>query len=79
MRNICGRQGLLPSTFLIPPCYNQSDTPLYKAGYADVWMGQYHGRGAAVKVLRGYSTSDFDGLTNVSYYWFSRPKYLLTS
>ena len=68
MRNICGRQGLLPNTFLIPPCYDQSDTPLYKAGYADVWMGEHHGRSAAVKVLREYSTSSFDVITSVSYH-----------
>jgi len=62
---ICGRRGLLPRSLQIPLCYDRSDTPLYRGGYADVWKGEYQGRHVAVKVLRVYSTSDFDKITNV--------------
>ncbi|KAF9651098.1 kinase-like protein [Thelephora ganbajun] len=64
LRRTCGRHTLLPSSFLIPLCYDQSDTPLCKAGYADMWMGQHQGRSAAVKVLRAYSSSSFDTITS---------------
>ena len=63
---ICGRQSLLPSSLQIPLCYDQSDTPLYHGGYADVWKGQRQGCSVAVKVLRVYSTSDFDKIKSVS-------------
>ena len=62
---ICGRQALLPKSLQIPLCYDRSDTPLYRGGYADVWKGEYQGRSVAVKVLRVYSTSDFEKITCV--------------
>ena len=49
----------------IPLSYNRSDTPLYRGGYADVWKGEHQGCHVAVKVLRVYSTSDFDKVTTV--------------
>ena len=63
---ICGRRGLLPRSLQIPLSYNRSDTPLYRGGYADVWKGAHQGSHVAVKVLRVYSTSDFDKITTVS-------------
>ena len=62
---ICGRQALLPRSLQIPLCYDRSDSPLYRGGYADVWKGEHRGRHVAVKVLRVYSTSDFDKITSV--------------
>ena len=62
---ICGRQGLLPKSLQIPLCYNRLDEPLYHGGYADVWKGERQGRPVAVKVLRVYSTDDFDKITKV--------------
>jgi hypothetical protein len=49
----------------VPLCYNRLGTPLYRGGYADVWKGEHQGRSVAVKVLRIYSTSDFDKITRV--------------
>ncbi|KAF9644930.1 kinase-like protein, partial [Thelephora ganbajun] len=63
-RRICGRQALLPRSAQIPICYNRLDNPLYRGGYADVWKGEHQGRDVAVKVLRVYSTSDFDKITS---------------
>ncbi|KAF9642184.1 kinase-like protein [Thelephora ganbajun] len=57
---ICGRRALLPTSLQIPPCYNRSDIPRYRGGYADVWKGEHQGRLVAAKVLRVYSTSDLD-------------------
>ena len=62
---ICGRQALLPRSLQIPLCYDRSDVPRYRGGYADVWIGDYQGRQVAAKVLRVYSTSDFDEITRV--------------
>ena len=62
---ICGRQSLPPSSLQIPVCYNRSDIALYSGGFADVWMGDHQGRKVAVKVLRVYSTSDFEKITSV--------------
>ena len=64
---ICGHQGVLPKSFQIPLCYNRSGFPKYRGGYADVWLGEHQGLKVAVKVLRIYSTSDFDKIINVSY------------
>lgn len=64
---ICGRQALLPKSLQIPVCYNQSGVPKYRGGYADVWLGEHQGLQVAVKVLRVYSTSDFNKIINVGY------------
>jgi len=63
---ICGRQASLPRSLQIPLCYDRLDNPLYRGGYADVWKGQHQGFNVAVKVLRVYSTSDFEKITSVS-------------
>ena len=65
---VCGRQALLPISLQIPLCYNRLDTPKYRGGYADVWKGKHQGCNVAVKVLRIYSTSDFDKITRVGSY-----------
>ena len=62
---ICGRQALLPKSLQIPICYNRSEIPCYRGGYADVWMGNHQGLRVAAKVLRIYSTSDFERVTRV--------------
>ena len=62
---ICGRHALLPKSLQITFDYNRFDIPLYKGGFADVWMGESQGRKVAVKVLRVCSTSNFDKITGV--------------
>jgi hypothetical protein len=69
---ICGRQALLPKSLKIPLCYDRSDTPLYHGGYADVWKGEHEGLKVAVKVLRVYSTSDFEKITSVGLHSLSQ-------
>jgi len=61
---LCGRRALLPNSLQIPLCYDQSDTPLYRGGFAEVWKGEHQGRQVAVKVLRVYSTSDFEKIAS---------------
>ena len=63
---MCGNLALLPSSLQIPLCYDSSGRALYSGGYADVWKGQHQGYGVAVKVLRVYSSSDFDKIKSVS-------------
>ena len=65
---ICGRQALLPKSLQIPICYNRLEIPRYRGGYADVWMGDHRGLRVAAKVLRVYSTSDFDRVTRVCFF-----------
>ena len=67
LRRICGSQGLFPKSLQIPLCYERSDAPSYRGGYADVWKGDYQGLHVAVKVLRVYSTSDFDKIKKVGF------------
>ena len=55
----------------IPLHYDKSDAPLYHGGYADVWKGESQGHQVAVKVLRVYSTSDFEKITNVGFHYLS--------
>ena len=62
---ICGRWSLLPSSLQIQVRYNPSSIPQYRGGFADVWKGDYQGRSVAAKVVRVYSTSDFDKITRV--------------
>ena len=62
---ICGRQALLPRSLQIPFSYDRLGIPLYRGGYADVWKGEHQGCHVAIKVLRVYSTSDFDKITIV--------------
>ena len=45
--------------------YDQKEYPLCNGGFADVWKGQRNGREVAVKVLRVYSTSDFEQIRKV--------------
>ena len=62
---ICGRQAILPKQLAIPLCYNPTEIPLCKGGFADVWKGQYNGRDVASKVLRVYQTSDLKQIRKV--------------
>ena len=66
LQEICGRQTLLPRSLQIPLCYNQSDTPLHRGGYADLWKGEHQGSHVAVKVLRVSSESVFGEVMSVS-------------
>ena len=63
---ICGNQELLPSSLQIPIRYDPSGRALYSGGYADVWKGLHQDYSVAIKVLRVYSTSDFDKIKSVS-------------
>ena len=69
---MCGSQGLLPRSLQIILRYDRSDVPSYRGGYADVWKGRYQGCYVAVKVLRVYSTSDFDKIKRVGSHRLSK-------
>ncbi|KAF9645422.1 kinase-like protein [Thelephora ganbajun] len=57
---ICGRQVLLPKSLATPLCYNPTEMPQCRGGFADVWKGQYNGQEVAAKALRVSQTSNFD-------------------
>ena len=62
---ICYREAILPKSVRIPLCYDRSDDPQFRGGFADVWRANYEGKEVAVKVLRVYTTSDFYKITKV--------------
>ena len=49
----------------IAVCYDSYKTPQAVGGYADVWKGSHEGKDVAAKVLRVYSSSDFDKIRKV--------------
>jgi len=65
LHRICGRKALLPRSLTIPLCYDPEENPLRHDEFGDVWKGQHNGREVAAKVLRVYSTSDFEKTTKV--------------
>jgi hypothetical protein len=38
-----------------------------RGGYADVWKGEYQGRPVAAKVIRVYSTTDWNKIRKVRF------------
>jgi len=75
---ICGRSASLPGSVQIPLCYNPMDIPLYRGRFTELWEGEHLERKVAIKVLKGYSASDFDKITRVGYQ-YSYSKSALTS
>ena len=67
LSRICGRHTLLPKALKIPLTVDRTDTPWYRGGFADVWKAEHCGRDVAVKVLRVYSSSDFQKITGVGH------------
>ncbi|KAF9645415.1 kinase-like protein [Thelephora ganbajun] len=57
---ICGHQVLLPTSLAVPLCYNPTENPMCRGGFADVWKTQYHGREVAAKVLRTSQRSNYE-------------------
>ena len=62
---ICGRDSLLPRSMKISIGYDRLEPPQSPGGFADVWKGSHDGRDVAAKVLRVYSTSDFEKIRKV--------------
>ena len=60
LHRICGHNALLPRSLIIPLCYDPKENPLRHDEFGDVWKGRYDGREVAAKVLRVYTTSDFE-------------------
>jgi hypothetical protein len=56
---------MLPSSLTIPLCYSPTADPLHRGGLADIWKGQYRGRGVAAKVLRGHGDADVEWVKRV--------------
>ena len=52
LRGICGRQTLLPRSLEIPLCYDVTENPLRRGGFADVWKGKHNGQDVAAKVFK---------------------------
>ena len=55
---MCGGRALLPRPLIIAASYGQTEVPVGRGGFADVWKGRLGDRDVAVKVLRTYLTSD---------------------
>ena len=61
----CGHHARLPKALHIPVHYDHTGDALYRGGFADVWKGECHGREVAVKVIRTYSNSELQKVSNV--------------
>ena len=64
---ICGHLALIPRSLEIKVHYNRGEYPLCDGGFADVWKCRYDGKEVAAKVLKVYSTSDFEQIRKVGY------------
>jgi len=65
LREICGRQALLPKPLAIPPCYEQIEAPRYRGEFAEVWVGEHQGQRVAIKAMGICSTSDPERIVKV--------------
>jgi len=63
---VCSRQRLLPKSMHIPDCSNKSSEVECYGGNADVSTSVYKGQKVAVKVLRVYTSDNFDMILSVS-------------
>ena len=64
---ICSHHALIPRSMKIPLCYNRTEAPRYRGGFAEVWKGEYEGVEVAVKVLKVFVTSDLVRITRVGF------------
>ena len=63
----CSRLALIPRSLEVEVHCDQNDYPAFPGGFADVWKGHHDGREVALKVLRVFSTSDFEQIRKVRY------------
>jgi hypothetical protein len=66
--DLCGRSGILPSSYLIPESKIEKlgDEPLYTGGYSDVWPGMYGDETCvAIKVIRCYEIDNAQDVKKV--------------
>ena len=64
---ICSYYALIPRAMHIPLCYNRTEAPRYRGGFAEVWKGEHKGVAVAVKVLKIFVTSDLVRITRVGF------------
>jgi len=58
-RKLCGQNGLLPISHIIPEEYvRTTEHPVAYGGFSDVWEGIYKNKRVAIKSLRVYKGSD---------------------
>ena len=62
---ICSHHALIPRSMQIPLCYNRTESPRYRGGFAEVWKGEHEGVEVAVEVLKIFVTSDLVRITRV--------------
>jgi hypothetical protein len=58
LRELCGRIGHLPESYLLPVEFDLSGLPRAFGGFADVRMEVYRGKNVAVKSLRVSESGD---------------------
>ncbi|KLO08915.1 kinase-like protein [Schizopora paradoxa] len=58
LRKIVNRTGILPKYLFQHEAKRQGRNPIAGGGFADVWLGQLHGKLVALKVLRHFEQSE---------------------
>jgi hypothetical protein len=67
LRNLCGRVGMLPMSYLISEgLVIPDDHPYASGGFADVWFAQLYDHGVAVKFLRFSQADDLSIIIKAS-------------
>lgn len=66
LRRLCGRAGLLPSSFILNNgLTKESDHPVATGGFADVYRGRFLDRPVALKSLRIYGAESLKRINKV--------------
>ena len=75
---MCARHSLLPRSLQIKACYDPTEIPHSRGGFADVWKGEYGDQAVAIKVLGISTTSDLKKISRVSHRWCSQSQFQCT-
>ena len=73
-RQLCGRTGLLPTSYIIPgELIQTAGQPVASGACGDVWEGTYKDKQVAIKALRVFKEGSVRKVTKVTYMPFLVP------
>ncbi|KAG6877741.1 hypothetical protein C0993_004455 [Termitomyces sp. T159_Od127] len=63
---LCRKSALYPRCFSLKDVRVDSNNPLYRGGFGDVYQGQYNGRAVCIKAVQLYQQSNLSALEKIS-------------
>ena len=67
-RQLCGRAGLLPTSYTVPESLIQTtEHPVASGAFGDVWEGIHNDKQVAIKALRVYKQDDVKKVAKASH------------